>query len=114
MKFFTGASEVSSRRRTSPPPHTTTDISIVSTGTSSMKRPGPSGTQGEKFAKRHRREQNNGKVASHINWMAPFTESIASANTAKPTTATASPQDPCVFIHVESSCMYYFHDHYQL
>jgi hypothetical protein len=32
---------------------------------------------------------------------------IAAAG-AKTTTALTSPQDPGVFIHVESSCMYYY------
>jgi hypothetical protein len=107
IKFFTDTGESSSRRRTTPPPQTPTgiDISMASpttsmTGTSSMKRPGPSSPQGKKSPKKRRREQDNGRVASKINWMAPLTASIAGA---KPTTA---PQDSLAFIHVDTSCMF--------
>jgi hypothetical protein len=70
-----------------------------------MKRSGPSSPQGKSSAKKHRGEQDSGKVASKVNWMAPVTVRIADA---KPTTASTSPQDPCFFIHIESSCMYYY------
>ena len=113
MKNFIG--EYSSRLR-SPPPQTTTDVSMVSvtTGTSSMKRRGPSSTHSgnKRTAKKFRGEQDSGK-ATQINWMAPLTSS-ESIPSAKPTTATTSLQDPYAFIHVESSCMYYYTYHWQL
>lgn len=106
MNNFTG--EDSSRRRTSPPPQSSMDVPMASpttsTGTSNMKRPGPSSPERKRAAKKHRGGQESAKVASRIDWMAPLGMSTAGA---KPTTATSS-QDPGVFIHVESSCMCFY------
>lgn len=110
MKIFTGAGEESSRQGTSLPLQTT-DVSMASPTTSlartnlSLKRSGPSNLQAKGPAKKHRGEQDTGsrEVASKIDWMASLTVPMAGA---KPTTASTSPQDPCVFIHVGSSCMY--------
>ena len=106
-KISTG--ETSSRRRATPPPETIIDVSMESprtsmTETSSMKRPGPSSPAGKRPVKKHRGKQDNGRVASQFNWMAPVTASIVGMKA-----TAASPQDPYAFIHVESSCMYFYY-----
>ena len=111
--FFSGDMD-GSRRRASPPPQSTIDISMgsptmsMATG-SSIKRSGPSSPQEKRLTKKHRKEDSN-LVASQFDWMTPLASSIAGAKaTASSTSANIpSSQDAFAFIHVEFSCMYYY------